>query len=255
MTDPVQLWLAAQRELVERWMAAPEASVLQSEVQRWWQAIAQNASPDAQALSHQLAQLGPAFLAGAGDALFEIFGINVGASNVGAASGDAAPQAMHAPFARWLDVAPIGYFREHQQHAQDLARALDEYRRIAERMAGAIGHVHADALERLAKKINQLGADEVVRDTRRLYALWIESGEQAFAEHARADAFGRLQAELVNAGLHVRVAQQAIAEYFLKSLDLPTRAELNSVHKRLKDMRDRIEELEAEVVSRTGAKR
>jgi class III poly(R)-hydroxyalkanoic acid synthase PhaE subunit len=250
MTDPVQLWLAAQRELVERWMAAPDANVLQSEVQRWWQAVAQNASPEAQALSQQLAQLGPVFLAGAGDALFEIFGINTGAP-----TAEGPTQGMRAPFARWLDVAPIGYFREHQQHAQDLARALDEYRRIAERMAGAIGHVHADALERLAKKINQLGAEEVVRDTRRLYALWIESGEQAFAEHASAEAFGRLQAELVNAGMHVRVAQQAIAEYFLKSLDLPTRAELNSVHKRLKDMRDRIEELEGQLATRSRGDR
>jgi BMFP domain-containing protein YqiC len=44
--------------------------------------------------------------------------------------------------------------------------------------------------------------------------------------------------------VQVRVAQQTIANSFLKSLDLPTRAELNSVHKRLKEMRERIEQLE-----------
>jgi polyhydroxyalkanoate synthesis regulator phasin len=42
----------------------------------------------------------------------------------------------------------------------------------------------------------------------------------------------------------LRIAQQTIAETFLKSLDLPTRAELNSVHKRLKDLRERVEQLE-----------
>ena len=81
-------------------------------------------------------------------------------------------------------------------------------------------------------------------DTHRLYNLWIESGEQAFAQHARGDIFGRLQGELVNAGVQVRIAQQTIADSFLKSLDLPTRAELNSVHKRLQEMRERIEQLE-----------
>jgi polyhydroxyalkanoate synthesis regulator phasin len=74
----------------------------------------------------------------------------------------------------------------------------------------------------------------------------VECGERAFASQARGEVFGLLQGELVNAGTRVRIAQQTIAENFLKSLDLPTRAELNSVHKRLKEMRERIEQLEAE---------
>jgi class III poly(R)-hydroxyalkanoic acid synthase PhaE subunit len=113
-------------------------------------------------------------------------------------------------------------------------------------MASAIARVHTDALELLAKKTQSLtAANDPVTDTRRLYGLWIESSEQAFAQHARGEVFGRLQGELVNAGVQVRIAQQTIAEYFLKSLDLPTRAELNSVHKRLKDLRQRLDQLEA----------
>lgn len=244
MSDPAQLWLAAQRELTERWLAAPESAAMKNEVQKWWQSVAQGASPEAQALAQQLSALGPALLAGAGDALFEIFGVNAAKP----AEGNSDGVAPRAPFARWLDLAPIGYFREHQQQVQDLARAMDDYRRIAERMAGAIGRIHADALERLAKKL--LASGENVRDTKRLYALWIECGEQSFAEHARAEEFGRLQGELVNAGTRVRIAQQSIAEYLLKSLDLPTRAELNSVHKRLKDLRDRVESLETQLGAR-----
>ena len=239
MSDPVQAWLAAQRDLMERWLAAPQstgasgADAAQEHVQRWWQAIAQGASPQAQVLAQQLTQLGPGFLAGAGDALSELFGTPV------------AGNSSEPTLGRWLNLAPIGYFREHQAHAQDLARALDDYQRIAGQMASAIGRVHADALELLAQKTQALSAaGDTVSDTRRLYSLWIESGEQAFAQHARGEIFGRLQGELVNAGVRVRIAQQTIAEYFLKSLDLPTRAELNSVHKRLKEMRERIEQLE-----------
>jgi class III poly(R)-hydroxyalkanoic acid synthase PhaE subunit len=122
-------------------------------------------------------------------------------------------------------------------------------------MANAIARVHADALELLAQKTQALAAlGDTVADTRRLYGLWIESGEQAFAQHARGDVFGRLQGDLINAGVQVRVAQQTIANGFLKSLDLPTRAELNSVHKRLKEMRERLEELEkASIDSQAGA--
>jgi class III poly(R)-hydroxyalkanoic acid synthase PhaE subunit len=246
MSDPVNAWLAAQRDMMERWLAAPSGNAtsaangspneapnaLHREMERWWQAIAQDASPQAQALAQQLAHLGPGFLAGAGDALFDLLGIGPGGQ-----AGDAA--------GRLLDSAPVGYFREHQAHAQALARALGDYGRIAAQMASAIARVHTDALELLAKKTEALAAaNDPVTDTRRLYGLWIEAGEQAFAQHARGEIFGRLQGELVNAGVQVRIAQQTIAEYFLKSLDLPTRAELNSVHKRLKDMRERIEQLE-----------
>jgi len=233
MSDPVHAWLAAQHQLMERWLAAPQSTgagnteSVQSEVQQWWQAIAQGASPQAQALAQELMQLGPAFLASV------------------AAAGSGNEKGNEAPFGRWLELAPMGYFREHQAHAQELARALDAYRHSAAQMTSAMARIHVDALELLAKKTQALSAaGEAVSDTRRLYALWIESGEQAYAQHARSEIFGRLQGELVNAGMQVRIAQQTIAEYFLKSMDLPTRAELNSVHKRLKDMRDRLEQLE-----------
>jgi BMFP domain-containing protein YqiC len=240
MSDPVHAWLAAQRDLMERWTVAQsadaphvggETDALRGEIQRWWQAIAQDASPQAQALAQQLTQLGPAFLAGAGDAIFDLFGAGSGGATLAAG--------------RILELTPLGYFREHQAQAQALARATGDYGRIAGQMASAIARVHTDALELLAQKTQALAAaGDAVTDTRRLYGLWIESGEQAFAKHARGDIFGRLQGELVNAGIQVRVAQQAIADSFLKSLDLPTRAELNSVHKLLKTMRERIERLE-----------
>jgi hypothetical protein len=236
MSDPLQAWLASQRETMERWSAMSRgegAEAVQAELRRWWQGIAANLSPQAQALAQQVAQFGPGFLAGTGDALFELFGAPAPGSE------------PHDPN-RWATFAPIGYFREHLEHAQDLARALDEYRRIGGQMSNLIAHIHADALEKLAAKVQSLATSgDVVADTKRLYNLWIEAGEQAFVQQARGDAFGRLQGELVNAGMRVRLAQQTIAEQFLKSLDLPTRAELNSVHKRLKELRERVERMEA----------
>lgn len=255
MSDPVLAWLAAQRESVERWLAASQsaagvASVSEhanTEAQRWWQSLAQTLSPQAQLLAQQLAQLGPEFLAGTGDALFDLFGTRPPSAQP--ASDDLQSPAFNGwpTFDRWRDLAPIGYFREHQAHAQELIKALDEQGRVAAQLSGAIARVHADALEALAAKTAALAqSGESVDDTRRLYSLWIESAEQAFAQHARGELFGRLQGDWVNACLRVRIAQQSIAEELLKALDLPTRAELNSVHRRLKDMRERIERLEAE---------
>jgi hypothetical protein len=242
MSDPLQAWLASQRELTERWLGASRgadaSASVQAEMQRWWRSVTETLSPSAQELARQVAEFGPGFLAGTGDALFELFG----APSPGSEPND--PN-------RWANFAPIGYFREHLEHAQDLARALEEYRRVATQMANTIAHIHADALEILATKVQSLAtAGELVKDTRRLYDLWIEAGEQAFSRHALDESFGRVQGELVNAGLRVRLAQQTIAEQFLKSLDLPTRAELNSVHKRLKEFRERLEHMEGAVAKR-----
>jgi len=251
MSDPVLAWLAAQRESVERWLAASQSASADgaagesanTEARRWWEAIAQTLSPEARTLAQQLAELGPGFLAGAGDALFDLFGTRPPAV---APAKDGQPESAPA-FNRWLELAPIGYFREYQAHAQELMKALEEHRRVAVQLSGAIARVHADALELLAKKTAALAqSGESIADTQRLYNLWIECAEQSFAQHARGEFFGRLQGEWVNACLRVRIAQQTIAEEFLKSLDLPTRAELNSVHKRLKDLRERVERLEAE---------
>jgi len=235
MSDPANSWLAAQREVIERWLAAPPTDAAHDQVQQFWQSIADGVSPQARELAQQLSELGPGFLAGAGDALFDLFGASRQKGN-------------ETSFGRWLDLAPVGYFREHHAHAQELGLALEEYRRVASRMASTIGRIHADALELLAAKTQELAAaGQAVSDTRRLYNLWIECGEQAFARHATGEAFGRLQGELVNAGTRVRASQQTIAENFLKSLDLPTRSELNSVHKRLKELRARIDRLESQI--------
>ncbi len=246
MSDHIDAWLAAQREITERWFAAPVPPVVNSAEQtpQFWQTIIQGLSPQAQELARQLAELAPGLVSTASDAVFELF-------------GNRSSPGPTPPFARWLDLAPVGYFREHQAHAQQLSRALGDYQRIAGQMSAAIAKIHSDALELLTAKVESLANNgESVTDTRRLYELWIECGEQAFAQHSRGEVFGLLQGELVNAGTRLRIAQQTIAEAFLKSLDLPTRAELNSTHKRLKELRERIESLEAAVdKSATRSKR
>ncbi len=259
MSDPITDWLASQRELTERWLAAAaqagsqavshqagfeQTNNAQDPANFFWQTVAQGLSPQARELAQRLSQLGPGFLAGAGDAMFELFGATLPGST---------SESNRQPFGRWLDLAPLGYFREHHEHAQELARAVGDYQRIAAQMTAAIAKIHAEALELLAKKTQALAqAGDTVSDSRRLYDLWIECGEQAFAQQARGEVFGLLQGEMVNAGMRVRAAQQTIAENFLKSLDLPTRAELNSVHKRLKDLRERVEQLEQAASAKDG---
>jgi len=222
-------WLRAQRDMLDRWLSGNAADDAQRQIQeqmkRWWQDVTQHVSPAAQGLALELAALGPGVLAGTANSLNDLLGV----------------QTSEALF----DFAPVGFFRDHQAHWQRLARAFENQRRLAQQMSGVIAQVHADTLERLARRVAELAEQgERIATIRRLYDLWIECGERAFGEQANRDSYARLQSELTRANLEVRATQQIMAEYLLKQLDLPTRAELNTVHRTLRDLRARLEALE-----------
>lgn len=224
---PLHEWLRTQRELLDTWLSDRSGDDPLRNFKDWWQSVSQRMSPPAQDMAHQIAALGPSFAAGATSAINELF-----------ASASTNSAAL-------FDAVPVGFYREHHERWQALARALENQRRLTTQMNGMIAEVQSEALERLTARVAELaGKGERVDTVRRLYDLWIECGEAAFAKIASQDHFARLQGELAQAYNHVKAAQQALVEYLCKQLDLPTRAELNSVHKALRSLRARVEELE-----------
>jgi class III poly(R)-hydroxyalkanoic acid synthase PhaE subunit len=220
-------WLRAQREMLDKWSSDKTRDETMQHFKEWWQGVAQRISPSAQDMATQIAALGPSFAAGATSAINELFG---------AASTNSAAI---------FDAVPVGFYREHQERWQALARALENQRRSALQMSGLLTEIHGDALERLTARVTELESHgERIDTVRRLYDLWIECGEVAFAKVATQERFARLQGEMAQAFNHVRAAQEALAEYLFKQLDLPTRSELNTVHRSLRALRARIDELE-----------
>ena len=61
--------------------------------------------------------------------------------------------------------------------------------------------------------------------------------ESVYAQAARSAAFVQAQAELTNATSQLRSAQRELLEEWAKQFDLPTRAELNSIHQQLRDLK------------------
>ena len=70
-----------------------------------------------------------------------------------------------------------------------------------------------------------------------VYDLWVDSAESVYAQAARAGAFVQAQAELTNATSLLRSAQRELLEEWARQFDLPTRAELNSIHQQLRDLK------------------
>jgi class III poly(R)-hydroxyalkanoic acid synthase PhaE subunit len=156
----------------------------------------------------------------------------------------------------WLHAPAFGYLREHQEHYQKMAAAFVEYQ-------DAIGRYNELILKASQRSFeifqDKLAAREEpgrqIESPRALYDLWVDAAEEAYQEVALSDEFRKVYGEVVNAQMRVRSQIQQEVERIGVDLAMPTRTELNSVHKRLHELRraarggndKRVDELQREV--------
>jgi class III poly(R)-hydroxyalkanoic acid synthase PhaE subunit len=140
--------------------------------------------------------------------------------------------------ASWLQAPAFGYLREHQEHYQKMAAAFVEYQ-------DAIGKYNELILKASRRSFemfqDKLAAREEpgrqIESPRALYDLWVDAAEEAYQEVALSDEFRKVYGDVVNAQMRVRAQIQLEVERIGVDLGMPTRTELNSVHKRLHDLR------------------
>ena len=135
----------------------------------------------------------------------------------------------------------LGPTREHQQRwqrAADAWRRTDDARRRLQRLwSDALSEAATAFAARLAPPHAAAVSAEAVR---KLYDLWIECAEEAYARAAHGDAFCEALSEFVNASSQWRREVQASIEHSAKLLDLPTRSEINSLTHRLRSVEEQL---------------
>jgi class III poly(R)-hydroxyalkanoic acid synthase PhaE subunit len=141
----------------------------------------------------------------------------------------------------------LGIAREHAEAWRELAIAQRECQELEQALRLELTRLQNDVLSLLEQRIGERAqTDKPIGGWRELYDLWVECGEQTYAQLAHSEAYSKLQAELGNAAVRLRARQQKILEHALRQFDLPTRSELNSVHRQLRELRERVAMLEAE---------
>lgn len=229
-SDWMRSWLETQREWLQRWTASSaeqRVDAVRETMETWRKHLAPTSAETTGVLQKFQELLQTSF---AGSIEWARLG----------AEGESA-----APLQKLFDALPLGPAREQQMAWQELQRAAAEYQALAQQIAQAFAQVIKAALERVPQEAElRARRAEALGGIRELYDLWVSVGEQEFAKIAHDEEFVRLQARMNNALTRLRRAQQHIAEYALKQLDLPTRSELNSVHRRLRDLAARLETLE-----------
>lgn len=146
------------------------------------------------------------------------------------------------------DLPALGLTRERQEALQRLQRLFNDYFEQHGALAMLWNEVIGDALKRLGAAMSaRFQKNELPQTAKQLYDLWVESAEAAYATMAHSPRYAKAQAELGNTIAKMRIEQRGLIESISRELDLPTRSELNTVHRRLKDMKAEIRRLRAEL--------
>ena len=77
----------------------------------------------------------------------------------------------------------------------------------------------------------------------KLYELWVNCAEEAYAATVHREDFSRLQAELANTSAALLAEQRRQAESLVRAFGLPTRNEVDTLYAQVKDLRRELAEL------------
>jgi class III poly(R)-hydroxyalkanoic acid synthase PhaE subunit len=170
------------------------------------------------------------------------------------------PSEMMRAFRGYLSLPPVGYTREWQEQLQEWSELSMEYSQALQGFSVLLGKVVQRALELFGKRMTEkLKAGESFDGLRAIYDLWIDCGEEAYAEQAATTEFPHLQAELVNSLMRMKRHEQFMVEEAMTALNIPTRREMDTTHKRVyelqRQLRELQEALEDAAESETGAVR
>jgi len=141
-------------------------------------------------------------------------------------------------FEQWLkafeSISPIGMTRERLQDARDGKRLLEAYRESVSDYLEVFRHIGVAAIERMTAQLQATpGGSAEQGGAKALYRLWVDCCEAAYAEHVLTDDYAARFGRLLNAALALRKFFQSSMDQILTEQNLPSRAEVDALHRRI----------------------
>lgn len=165
------------------------------------------------------------------------------------------PETLHQTMVGMLSMPTLGYTREWQEEWQrwgllglELGQALQEYLAVLARINLRCGELFGQALRRTSS------GDTAEDSLRAFYNLWIDCAEKAYGEFSMAPEFTTAQSQLTNALFAMKRQEQKMVEEFLSALNMPTRGELDTSHRRVHELQRRLWRMEQDLEDSDGAR-
>jgi class III poly(R)-hydroxyalkanoic acid synthase PhaE subunit len=161
---------------------------------------------------------------------------------------------LEADARAYVQMPAFGMNRESQERQQALMQAFADFQEQTSRYNAVMLKASRLGLDKFESKLAERSEPgRQITSMRALYDLYVDAAEEGYAEVALSDEFREVYGDLVNAQMRVRQMVQAEVERSTAALGIPGRTELDSVHKRMAEMRRRIAQLEEKLEAQATA--
>lgn len=166
-------------------------------------------------------------------------------------------EGARAKLDHFLSTPSVGYSREFQDQYQHLAKLVLAYEKAYHRYVATLMELAKRSVELLQKRLHDRAvAHEPVTSLRELYNLWVDSSEDVYGSHVLKDEYVQVHGELVNALMALKHHGSRMIDEVAGTFNLPTRVEMDTVHRRLQQTRrenhglqDRVADLTDQIIT------
>ena len=95
----------------------------------------------------------------------------------------------------------------------------------------------------MTKLVERTQQNQPVKTWREFQEVWVIAADQVFEDAFREEKNLKIRGQFINALNRYRIQQQALLEEWLKTLNLPTRSEVDEIHQNLYQLRKEMKEL------------
>lgn len=146
----------------------------------------------------------------------------------------------------WLALPAFGFNRQQQERLQQLQADLLDFQRENQRYNALISKSMEGAIKRMEAKLAELGEPgRQLKSLKSVYDLWIDALEESYAEVAMSPEFRTVYGALVNAQMKLKKGIATQVERSTGELGMPTRSELDGVHRKLAQVRGQLRAVDA----------
>lgn len=154
------------------------------------------------------------------------------------------PFAALDPMGFFAAMPGIGYTREKQEELGALYKQWVEFERRTRDYNAAMAKVGMDALQKFQDYLANPPKDAPpLQSLKAIYGKWVDVCEDVYAKYAMSKEYTDLYGEVVNALMAFKKQQSEIVDQMMAQMNLPTRAEVDSLHKRVHELRREVSEL------------
>lgn len=162
-------------------------------------------------------------------------------------------QSWIAQLDKLLQMPGVGYMREHQESLQELSRLWLAYERAYAEYAAYCTETARRSLDRLRERLaEEFERGEGPATIRALYDTWVACSEETYGERAATEEYRHLHGRMVNTLMAYRRQAASIMDQWAEAANLPTRREVDALHRKLKDTRQELSALKSRLAAVTS---